>query len=190
MSNTNTKAKSASEAKPAADVTKEFEVLMTANQKTLQDAFVSGAEAAEKAFKTGSEAFKTTYEKAIKDGKSHVEKATQTLSEASFYDKEGAEPFLKVGNAAVEKSEKFGAEVIEFSSNSVAEYFSVARSVIEADDVQKAIELQSDYARSSVETYIAEAGKLNTMIMDATKTIFEPLGAQYAANMGKMMNRG
>ncbi len=175
--------------KTAADATKEFETLLTTNQKTLQNAFVSGAEAAEKAFKTGTEAFKTSYEKALKDGKSQVEKATQTLSETSFYDKEGAEPFLKAGSDAVETSEKIGAEVIEFSNDRVVEYFSVTRSVIEADDVQKAIELQSNYARNSVELYVNEVSKLNSMIFDATKTMFEPLGTQYSASVDKFMNR-
>ncbi|MBL4908179.1 MAG: phasin family protein [Sneathiella sp.] len=189
MSNTTTKSKTTADAKPVADVTKEFEVLLTANQKSLQDAFVSGTEAAEKAYKSGSEAFKTSYEKAIEDGKSHIEKAAKTLSEASFYDKEGAEPFLKVSAAAVEKGEKINAEVIEFNTNRVEEYFSVARSVMEADDVQKAIELQSDYARSSVESYVTEVSKLNTMMFDAAKSIFEPFGAQYASSMDKFTKR-
>lgn len=185
----NTKAKPAADPKTATEATKEFETLVTANQKTLQDAFVSGAEAAEKAFITGSEAFRTTYEKAVKDSKSHVEKATQTLSEANFYDADSAEPFLTAGTAAVEKSEKFGAEVIEFGTGQVAKYFSVTRSVIEADDVQKALELQSDYARNSVETYVNEVSKLNTMMLDATKSLFEPLGTQYVANVDKFMKR-
>lgn len=175
--------------KTAADATKEFETLLTTNQKTLQNAFVSGAEAAEKAFKTGSEAFKTSYEKALKDGKSQVEKATKTLGETNFYDQEGAEPFLKAGSDAVETSEKIGAEVIEFNNERVAEYFSVARSVLEADDVQKAVELQSNFARNSAELYVNEVSKLNSMIFDATKTFLEPLGTQYAASMEKFTNR-
>ena len=185
----NTKAKTTADAKPTADATKEFEVFVTANQKTLQDAFVSGADAAEKAFKTGTETFKTSYEKALKDGKSHVEQATKTLSEASFFDKEGAEPFLKVSTAATEKSEKIGAEVIEFGTDRVEDYFAVTRSVMGAGDMQKAFELQSDYARTSVDAYVSEVSKLNTMIFDATKSIFEPFGAQYAASMEKFTKR-
>ncbi|MCG8494076.1 MAG: phasin family protein [Sneathiellales bacterium] len=190
MSNTTSKTKAASNGKAAAaDVTKDFEVLMTANRKTLQDAFKSSTDAAEKAFKTSSEAFKTTYEKALKDGKDQVEKAAKTFSEVSPYDNESAESFMTVGKAAVEKGEKISAEIVEFSTGRVNEYFSVARSLIDADDVQKAIELQSEYARTSVESYVSEFGKLNTMMIDATKSLMEPFGAQYAANMDKFLNR-
>ncbi|MFT6556602.1 MULTISPECIES: phasin family protein [Sneathiella] len=190
MSNTTTKAKTATTAKKeAADITKDFEVLMTANRKTLQDAFKSGTDAAESAFKSGSEAFKANYEKAVKDGKANVEKATKSLSEVPFYDAEGSESFMKVGATAVEKGEKISAEIVEFSTEQVSEYFSVTRSLIEAEDVQKAIELQSEYARSSVETYVSEFGKLNSMFVDAAKTVMEPFGAQYAANMDKFLNR-
>ncbi|MEP3244784.1 MAG: phasin family protein [Sneathiella sp.] len=190
MSNTTTKTKSASNGKAAAaEVTKDFEVLLTANRKTLQDAFMSGADAAEKAFKTGSEAFKTTYEKAVSDGKEQVEKAVKTLSEANFYEQDGTDSLAKLGTTAVEKSEKIGAEIVEFSTDRVNDYFTVTRSLIEADDVQKAIEVQSEYARTSVESYVSEFGKLNTMFVEASKSIMEPFGAQYAANMDKFLKR-
>jgi len=190
MSNTTTKAKSATNGKSAAaDVTKDFEVLMTANRKTLQDAFMSGTDAAEKAFKSGSEAFKTSYEKAVKDSKAHVEKAAKTLNDVPFYDSEGTESLFKAGTTAVEKGEKISAEIVEFSTGRVNEYFSATRSLIEADDVQKAMEVQSEYARASVESYVSEFGKLNTMFIDATKSIMEPFGAQYAASMDKFLKR-
>lgn len=181
----NTKAKTATAETLTADVTKDFEVLMTTNRKTLQDAFLSGTDATENAFKTSSEAFKTNYEKVLKDGKEQIVKATKTLGENKFYDNESVEPLLKAGSAAVEKTETLGAEIVDFGTNQVADYFAAARSILAADDVQKAVELQANYARSSVEGYVSEVGKLNTMMFDATKTLFEPLGASFAANMEK-----
>jgi len=186
MANTTAKTKTTQE---TANVAKEFEVLFTANRKTLQDAFISGAEVAENAFKTSTEAFKSTYVKALKDGKSQVEKATQSLGDAPMYDKEGAESFIKVGNEVAEKSEKIGSEIIDFGSESVNAYFTATRSVIEADDAQKAFELQSQYARTSVETFISETSKLNAMLVDASKAMMEPFGSQYATNMDKFLNR-
>jgi len=184
----NTKAKTTSTADKA-DVTKEFETMITANGKTLQDAFKSGAEAAEKAFTTGAEAFKTNYEKALKDSKEQMEKAAKTFSDATPFDTEGAEPFVKAGTAAAEKGEKINAELMEFGTSRMSAYFAATRSVIDADDMQKAIEVQSEYARNSFETYVSEAGKINSMVIDATKTLMEPFGSQYAANMDKFLNR-
>ncbi|MBL4739408.1 MAG: hypothetical protein COB20_06265 [SAR86 cluster bacterium] len=181
----NTKAKTATGEKPTADVTKDFEVLLTANRKTLQDAFLSGTDAAEDAFKTSSEAFKTNYAKVLKDGKEQILKATKTLGENKFYDNESAESLFEAGSAAVEKTEKLGAEIVDFNTGQVADYFALTRSVLEAGDVQKAVELQTKYARSSVEGYVSEVSKLNTMIFDATKTLLEPFGATFTANMEK-----
>ncbi len=184
-----TTAKTTDGAEKIEAVKKDFEAMFTVNKKTLQDAFLSGTEMAESAYKSSSEVFKTSMEKAIKDGKTQVEKATKSLSEAPIYDKDGAEPFLKASAAAVEKSEKIGSEMMEFGSARVDAYFAATRSVIEAEDFQKAVELQSEYARNSAETFISEASKLNAMFVEASKTLMEPFGAQYAASMDKFLTR-
>ncbi len=193
MSTTSTKAKTAAKGTNGAEqieaVKKDMESLFSANRKTLQDAFLSGTEVAENAYKSSSDAFKSTFEKAIKDGKTQVEKATQSLTEVPMYDKEGAEPFLKVGTEVAEKSEKISAALLEFSAARMDAYFTATRSVIEAEDVQKAIELQSEFARSTAEQFVSEASKLNAMFVEASKSLMEPFGAQYAASMDKFLNR-
>ncbi|WP_169568601.1 phasin family protein [Sneathiella limimaris] len=170
-------------------VTKDFETAMSAGKKSLQDAFLTSAEMAENAYKSGHEAFKTSFEKAVKDSKAQVEKATKTLADVPMYDKESAEPFLKAGTAVVEKGEKISFELIEFGTGRMDAYFATARSVIEAEDVQKALELQTEFARDSVETFVSEVSKLNAMFVDASKTVMEPFGAQYAASMDKFLSR-
>ncbi len=187
---TNTKTKTAKQAKTdTASAAKEFEVLLTANTKTLQDAFVSGAEVAENAFKTSTDAFRSSYEKAIKDSKSQVEKATKYLGDVPMFDKDNTDQLMKVSTEVAEKGEKIGAEIIEFGSESVNAYFTAARSVVEADDAQKAFELQSEYARTSVETFVSETKKLNSMFVEASKALMEPFGSQYATSMDKFLNR-
>ncbi|GLQ07691.1 phasin family protein [Sneathiella chinensis] len=173
----------------AADATKEFEALFSTGRKTLQDAFLSGTDAAEKAFKTGSEAVKTNFTKAVKDGKTQVEKATKSLREASYFDAELTDPFLTAGTTAVEKGEKISTELMDFGSGRVEACFTAYRSILKADDVQKALEVQSEFTRSAVETYATEFGKLNTMMIDATKSVMEPLGAQYAAGFDKFLKQ-
>lgn len=193
MSTTSTKTKTAAKQPNGTEaietMKKDFESLFSVNNKSLQDAFLSGTDVAENAFKSSSEAFKSTMEKAVKDSKSHVEKATQSLTEAPMYDKEGAEPFFKASTEAAEKGEKINAELIEFGTARMDAYFSATRSVLEAEDVQKAIELQSEFARSSAEIFITEAAKLNEMFVEASKTLMQPFGTQYATGMDKFLNR-
>jgi len=165
------------------EVTKGFEEMVGANRKTLQDAFAFGTEAAEKAFKSNTETLKTNYEKAVADSKSGFEKAVKTFEGSQFYDKKNAEAFVKAGNAAVEKGEKIGSALFDFGTDRIQEAFNVTRSIAETEDVTKVVEIQTEYAKTSMQTYVSEVGKLNTMVIDATKSVLEPFGAQYAASL-------
>ena len=167
---------------PAA-VTKEIEGMVASGRKTLQDAFMNGTEAAEKAFKSNSETFKTNYEKAVAEGKSGFEKAIKTLEGSQFYDKNSAEAFVKASNAAVEKSEKIGAALIDFGTGRLQDVFNVAKSIAETEDVTKAVEIQTEFARTSMQNYVSEMGKFNSLVADAAKSVMEPFGAQYAASL-------
>ncbi|MCR9214835.1 MAG: phasin family protein [Proteobacteria bacterium] len=165
------------------EVTKGIEEMVDANRKTLQDAFAFGTEAAEKAFKTNTETLKTNYEKAVAEGKSGFEKAVKTFEGSQFYDKDNAEAFVKASNAAVEKGEKIGSAMIDFGTDRMQEVFNVTRSIAETEDVTKVVEIQTEFAKTSMQTYVSEVGKINTMVVDATKSVLEPFGAQYAANL-------
>ncbi|MCF8468998.1 MAG: phasin family protein [Sneathiella sp.] len=167
---------------PAA-VTKEIEGMVASGRKSLQDAFMNGTEAAEKAFKSSSETFKTNYEKAVAEGKSGFEKAIKTLEGSQFYDKNSAEAFVKASNAAVEKSEKIGATLIDLSTGRLQEAFAAAKSIAETEDMTKAVELQTEFARTYVQNYVSDMGKFNSLIADAAKSVMEPFGAQYTAGI-------
>ena len=42
---------------------------------------------------------------------------------------------------------------------------------------------QTEFARDSLQSYVSEMGKLNSLVADAAKSVIEPFGAQYAANL-------
>ncbi|MDF2366915.1 phasin family protein [Sneathiella sp.] len=164
-------------------VTKEIEDMVATGRKSLQDAFINGTEAAEKAFKSNTETFKTNYEKAVAEGKTGFEKAIKTFEGSQFYDKNSADAFVKASNAAVEKSEKIGAELIDFGTGQLQEVFNITKTIAETDDVTKAVEIQTEFARTSMQSYMSEIGKLNSLVADAAKSVVEPFGAQYAASL-------
>ena len=167
----------------ATEVTKEIEDMVATGRKTLQDAFITGTEAAEKAFKSNTETFKTNYEKALAESKSGFEKAVKTFEGSQFYDKDNSEAFVKASNAAVEKNEKISAALMDFGTERLEELFKVTRTIAETEDMTKVVEIQTEFARTSVQTYVTEISKLNALVVDATKSVVEPFGAQYAANL-------
>ncbi|MFC4270980.1 hypothetical protein GQF03_04545 [Sneathiella chungangensis] len=164
-------------------VTKEIEDMVATGRKSLQEAFLNGTEAAEKAFKSNSETFKTNYEKAVAEGKSGFEKVIKTLEGSQFYDKKSAEAFVKASNAAVEKSEKIGAALIDFGTGSLQDVFNVTKTIAETEDMTKVVEIQTEFAKNSMQNYVSEMGKFNTLVADAAKSVVEPFGAQYAASL-------
>ncbi|WP_334128690.1 phasin family protein [Sneathiella sp.] len=165
---------------PAA-VQKEFETVLATGRKTLQDAFLSGTEAAEKAFKSNTETLKTNYEKVVAESKTGYEKAVKAFEGSQFYDKNSAEAFINAGNVAVEKGEKIGAALIDFGTERWQDVFNVAKTLAETEDYAKAIEVQTEFARNSLQTYVAEVSRINSLLTEAAKSVVEPFGTRYAS---------
>ena len=172
-----------------ADVTKGFEELTADGRKNLQNAFKSSADAAEDAFIAGTDAFKANYDKAVKANKEQIEKAVSSFKDSPLYDKESSEVFIAAGTTAAEKSEKLGEELLSFGNEYAANFFAMTRSVADAGDAPAAFKIQSDFARSSYEKFAAEVGKLNSLGLEVTKAVTEPMNSRYAVSLDKMMKQ-
>jgi|TARA_R110002072_G_scaffold109750_1_gene237202 hypothetical protein len=162
-------------------VKKEFEDMIATGRKSLQEAFLNGTEAAEKAFKSNSETLKANYEKAVAESKSGFEKVVKAFEGSQFYDKNSAEAFVKSGNVAVEKSEKIGVALIDFGTERWQEVFNVTKTLAETEDYAKAVEVQTEYAKTSMQNYVSDVSKFNSLVADAAKSVVEPFGARYAS---------
>src|SRR5690606_10444839 len=110
---------------------KKFEMVFATGRKSQQEAYISGNDAAQKAFKINAETVKTSNEKAVAEGKSNYEKAVKAFESSHFYDKNSAEAFITAGNAAVEKGEKIGTALLELGTERIQEIFKVAKTLAE-----------------------------------------------------------
>lgn len=172
-----------------ADVTKEFDTMTVNGRKNLQNAFKTSTDAAEEAFIAGTDAFKVNYDKAVKANKEQIEKAVSSFKETPMYDKESSEAFIAAGASAAEKSEKLGEELLSFGKEYTANFFAMTRSVADADDAPSAFKIQSDFARSSYEKFAAEVGKFNSLGLEVTKAVSEPMNSRYAFSIDKFMKQ-
>jgi phasin family protein len=128
---------------------------------------------------SAAEAAKSTVEQitaasntAFKEG---VEKTLAAINEANTVSKKNLEAVVASITAATKGAETIGAQAMALSKRTFDDQVTVARSLAGAKSVQDLVELQSTYARSFVESYMAEVGKLTDVVQASLKDSMKPL---------------
>lgn len=122
--------------------------------------------------KSTVEQFTVASNTAFKDG---VEKTLTAFNEANSLSKKNLEAVVASVTASAKGAETVGAQVIAFSKKAFDDQVAAARSLASAKSVQEVVELQSTLARTFLESYIAEAGKLTETVSSAVKDSVKPL---------------
>ena len=85
--------------------------------------------------------------------------------------------------AAVKKIESpiqaIAIEMADYSKKVFEQGTAAAEKLIGAKSLEKAIEVQSDYAKSSYESFVAEATKLGELYADLAKEAYKPFESQF-----------
>jgi phasin family protein len=109
---------------------------------------------------------------AFKDG---VEKTLAAFSEANTHSKKNVEAVVASVTAAAKGAETLGAQAMAYSKKTFDDQVAAARSLASAKSVQEVVELQTGYARSFLENYMAEFGKLTETVSSSVKDSMKPL---------------
>ena len=126
---------------------------------------------AEKA-KSTVEQFTVASNTAFKDG---VEKTLAAINEANSHSKKNLEAVVASVTAAAKGAETVGAQAMAFSKKAFDEQVAAARSLAGAKSVQEVVELQTSLARTFLESYMAEVGKLTETVSSSVKDSMKPL---------------
>lgn len=129
-----------------------------------------GAETIETALKTGTEA--------MKDG---FEKVSKSYEQLLAFSKDTTEALLKSANVTGKGIESINTEVLAYSRQSVEDSVAATKALLASRTIQEALEVQSDYAKTAFETYVAELGKMRDLAVNTAKAASEPLQARVAA---------
>lgn len=141
-----------------------------ANNRTKAGDKAAGAEAIETAMKNGSEAFKTGFEKAVRG-----------YDNLFGYSRETVDAYVKAANAAGKGVETLHNELYSYSKQSVEDSISAARAVFASKSVHEALELQTDFVKSSFDAYVGQMTKLSEIMFSATKEAISPLQGRVQA---------
>ena len=115
---------------------------------------------------------------AFKDG---VEKTLAALNDANSTSKKNLEAVVASVTAATKGAEELGAETMAFSKKAFEEQVAAAKALAGAKSVQEAVELQSAWAKSAFEGYVAQFGKFSELVTASVKETVKPINERVAA---------
>ena len=134
--------------------------------------------AAAEALKSNVDKFTAASNTAFKDG---VEKTLAALNEANATSKKNLEAVVASVTAATKGAEALGAQAMAFSKTGFESQVAAAKSLASAKSVQEVVELQTAYAKTALETYMAEMGKMSEVVSASVKDSMKPLNERMTA---------
>ena len=134
---------------------------------------------------TGADTLKTTVEQFTTAGnqtfKDSIEKSLSALGEMNTHSKKNLEAVVASVTAATKGAEALGAQAMAFSKKSLEDQAAAARSLTSAKSVQEVVELQTAWAKSALEAYIAEMNKASETVAASVKESFQPINERVTA---------
>ncbi|HEY0650183.1 TIGR01841 family phasin [Phenylobacterium sp.] len=138
--------------------------------------------AAAEAAKSTVEQFTAASNVAFKDG---VEKGLAALNELNTHSKKNLEAVVASATASAKGAEALGAQAMAFSKAIFDTQVSAAKSLAGAKSVQEVVELQTSFAKTALETYMAEFAKMSDTVSASVKESMKPLNERVTATVEK-----
>ena len=132
--------------------------------------------------KTTIEQYTTAGNAAFKDS---VEKSLSTLNEMNAQSKQNLEAVVASVTAATKGAESLGAQAIAYSKKSVEDSVAAAKTLSGAKSIQEVVELQTSFAKTALEGYLAELNKASEIVSASMKESLVPLNARVTAAVEK-----
>ena len=139
--------------------------------------------AATETLKNTAEKFSVASNQAFKDG---VEKSLTALAEANTHSKENLEAVVASVTAATKGAEALGAQTLAYSKKAAEDQVAAAKSLAGAKSIQEAMELQTTWAKSAMEAYIAQMTKASEIVSASIKDSMKPLNERASAAVEKL----
>jgi hypothetical protein len=111
----------------------------------------------------------------------------KTLDEVQQFNKDGVDAALKAFGAWSKSWQAIAIELTDYSKKVFEHGTATAERLIGAKSLDKAFEVQSDYIKSSYESFVAEATKLGQLYADLAKETYKPFEGQFGKFAGKMI---
>lgn len=175
MDNVTTKDKPVDQAKAAAAKTVD---------QTAQTSGAFADKAAETA-REGVQTFKANVEQASQASqqaiKETMDKSLSALNEVNAQSKRNLEAVMASMTAATRGVEALGGQALAYTKRSVEGNVEQAKALTACRSMQEVVELQTNFAKSAMEAYVAELNRASETITAAVKDSFKPISERASA---------
>ena len=104
----------------------------------------------------------------------------RNIDEMQKLGKDNMDATLKSFGALSKSLQAITVEIADFSKKVFEQSTAATEKLMGAKSLEKAIEVQTDYAKSSYETFVAEATKLGELYADLAKEVCRPFEGSVA----------
>lgn len=166
-------------------VKKTVEAATETVKKTVETATASVKATAEKAqatFQANAEQAQAAGAKALKDV---ADKSAAGLTELNAQGKQNLEAIVASAAAAQKGVETLSAQSAAFTKKSWEDGVAAAQSMSQARSIQELLELQTTWAKSATEAYLAEVTKATDVLTASVKNSFKPINERVTASVEK-----
>lgn len=115
---------------------------------------------------------------ALKEG---FEKSISAVNEASAFHKDTVDAVIESASVAGRSLEELNANSVAYAKTAMEEGVAVTKAVSSARSVQEVLEIQTDYAKSSMDAYLAELNKTSELFAGLVKETVKPLNDRFSA---------
>jgi hypothetical protein len=115
--------------------------------------------------------------KCLRAGRGEAEKGSlmvKNLDDLQQVGKDNMDIALKSLGAASKSGQAIAVEVADYAKRSFEQGSSALEKLVGAKSVEKAIEVQTEYARSAYQGFISESAKLGELYTDLAKEAYKP----------------
>jgi len=119
---------------------------------------------------------------AFKDG---VEKSMAAMTEMNTHSKKYLEAVVASATASAKGAEALSAQAMTFSKAMFESQVTAAKSMAAAKSMQEVVELQTAFAKSAMETYMSQFGKMSETMSASMKESMKPINERVAATVEK-----
>jgi len=127
----------------------------------------------------GAEHIKATVDQVTAAGnqafKDAADKSISALNDINTHSKKNLEAMIASVTAATKGAEALGVQAMAFTKKSVEDNASAAKALAGARSIQEVVELQTSFAKTAMESYIAQMNHASEIVASAVKDTMKPL---------------
>ena len=150
--------------------------------ETAANTVKASAEKAQITFKANADQAQVAGTKAFRDV---AEKSAASLTEMNAQGKQNLEAMVASAAAAQKGVETLSAQSVAFTKKSWEDGVAAAKSMTQARSIQELLELQTTWAKSATEAYLAEVTRATDVLTASVKDSFQPINERVTASVEK-----